>query len=309
MCINRLGNLMLNLPDLFQKLSRRFVPVQRPCRIVMTLLVRNEADILPDWLDYHLAMGVDLILATDHSSVDETAEILRAHEKTGKVIYEYEPSEEYLQSKRVTRMAQRAFVEFQADWVINADADEFYVPKHGTLKTVLEQLPIDVDVISIKRNNMRPIENVVSVHLMSEMAYHERISLGWPKTHVLKDKVIHRGSPDVRVGTGAHSADSEHFRRQIACPEIYTLHYPLRSLDQFVKKITIAGPAHVAMARRQSRYTGWVEAEKSGQLESMYQTYVLQKEAIPELLAAGKIVEDRSVANVLNRLRAETPGL
>jgi hypothetical protein len=46
-------------------------------KLVMTLLVRNEADIIEANLDYHLAQGVDFVIVTDHGSSDETVELLR----------------------------------------------------------------------------------------------------------------------------------------------------------------------------------------------------------------------------------------
>ncbi|MEA2356013.1 MAG: hypothetical protein QOD61_2142, partial [Solirubrobacteraceae bacterium] len=42
----------------------------------MTLVVRNEEEILETNLDYHFAQGVDFALVTDHDSTDGTPEIL-----------------------------------------------------------------------------------------------------------------------------------------------------------------------------------------------------------------------------------------
>ena len=43
-------------------------------KLVMTLLVRDEEDILDANLRFHLDRGVDLVLVTDNGSVDGTAD-------------------------------------------------------------------------------------------------------------------------------------------------------------------------------------------------------------------------------------------
>jgi hypothetical protein len=46
-------------------------------KLVMTLLVRDEQDILRENLDFHLANSVDEIVLMDNRSVDGTADIAR----------------------------------------------------------------------------------------------------------------------------------------------------------------------------------------------------------------------------------------
>jgi hypothetical protein len=41
-------------------------------KIVMTLLVRDEADIVDEHISFHLAAGVDFIVASDNGSSDGT---------------------------------------------------------------------------------------------------------------------------------------------------------------------------------------------------------------------------------------------
>src|SRR5262245_51551113 len=100
----------------------------------MTLLVRDEQDILRANIEYHLAQGVDSFIVTDNRSVDATARILKDYEARGKLRYIFEASDDYNQYAWVTRMARLAYSDLGADWVINSDADEFWWPKHGTLR-------------------------------------------------------------------------------------------------------------------------------------------------------------------------------
>ena len=41
-------------------------------KLVMTLLVRDEQDIVRENLDFHLAQGVDQVIVTDNGSEDAT---------------------------------------------------------------------------------------------------------------------------------------------------------------------------------------------------------------------------------------------
>src|SRR5215218_2818756 len=105
-------------------------------KLAMCMKVRDEDDVLELNLRYHHAQGVDQFIVTDNGSTDRTPEILRAWRDAGLVHLIEEPAEDFKEKAHgwVTRMARLAATEFEADWVIHGDADEFWWPAGGDLK-------------------------------------------------------------------------------------------------------------------------------------------------------------------------------
>ena len=77
-------------------------------KLVMTLLVRDEDDILALSLEHHLTQGIDRFIVTDNRSRDSTPQILRRYAERGLLEIIEEPGETYDQARWVTRMAERA---------------------------------------------------------------------------------------------------------------------------------------------------------------------------------------------------------
>ena len=77
-------------------------------KLVLTLLCRDEADILENMLRFHLEQGVDWIIATDNGSVDGSLAILQRYERQGRLQLIQEPEHTHDQAVWVTRMARIA---------------------------------------------------------------------------------------------------------------------------------------------------------------------------------------------------------
>lgn len=271
-------------------------------RVVMTLCVRDEADIIRSQLEYHLSMGVDLIVAMDNGSVDGTDKILREYEKAGKLEYFYEPSDEYLQDVWITRLASHAYLKHAADWIINGDADEFFVPKEGTLKDVLKGISSEVNAVSIKRHDMVPIERSGVSDPPIEMVYRKTQSLEWVMGHPLANKFIHRGMPGLQIQRGSHFISADTAIKQMESENIFTFHYPIRSYQQFENKVRNVGAGRARNNLPTSRYNHWCSALKNGELRNVFLSYQLNQEQIQKKLESKEIVEERKIADVLTKL-------
>ena len=115
-------------------------------KLVQTLVVRDEVDIVEDQLDYHLEAGVDFVIASDHGSTDGTTEILERYAREGHLL-RIGVEGEMRDGPWRTHMARLAATEYGADWVINTDADEFWMPRGGTLREVLDSVPTTHGVV------------------------------------------------------------------------------------------------------------------------------------------------------------------
>jgi len=264
----------------------------------MTLLVRNEEDILDSNLRYHLAQGVDFIIVTDNLSTDATPAILHDYKKQGVVRVIQESADDYSQHEWVTRMARMAATDYQADWVINNDADEFWWPDQGSsLASYLSGQPEAVQVLSAPRHNFVPLPSATLAQLPfhAAMIYRETCSvnaLGEP----LQAKVCHRANPAIEVRQGNHAVLLEGTLLPPVTSALSILHYPVRSLEQYRRKIALGGAAY-GRNTRLNRGMGktWrvlYEQLQAGRFEEFYQAGEYDESRVLQELATGKLTED-----------------
>jgi hypothetical protein len=219
--------------------------------LIMTLLVRDEADILALNLEHHLAQGVDFFIVTDNGSVDATPDILQTYIDRGLLELIQEPSETYAQSRWVTRMAQRAAAR-GADWVIHADADEFWIAAQPgvRLRKVIRRTPQDQSVLAVQRWNAALSRRVDHHDQLDPTTIRwfdsdSRNSAGKP----LPPKVLHRGCATVQIGQGNHSLTWPDPAVQThQSSDLLILHLPLRGFRHYERKIRQGGRSYAANA-------------------------------------------------------------
>ena len=265
-------------------------------RLIMTLLVRDEEDILKTNIEYHLSHGVDFIIATDNCSTDSTKEILKIFERKGKLHYIYEASDDYSQHEWVTRMARMACNQYGADWVINNDADEFWWPEtDATLKSLLNNIPHDVLALSADRTNFIPNALTEPAPFFDTMVIRETQSLnaiGQP----LPGKVCHRALPDIDVMQGNHEVSLNGKSIHPISSNITILHFPVRTYRQFENKIAKGGAAYLNNNRLPENvgitWRRLYQLYLNSQLDAYYNNLILNDVDIKKGIADGNLVVD-----------------
>jgi hypothetical protein len=285
-------------------------------KLAMTLIVRNEADIIEDNLRYHRAQGVDFFIVLDNGSTDGTVEILKSYETAGILTLVSMPGTMLtIQRKGNTRIARLAY-EMGADWVIHNDADEFWWPVTGDLKDALETIPDDLGVVLAPRTEFLPRPDSPG-SFAERMTIREARFRRPPKTahrthpsvklwsaHPIDIWVKHEASPQSSlVGKPSLRVEASHREEReldlVLAPvfPIGVLHFPLRSFEHYRKKIQIAD--HNRFWERSEETRALHEAYEEGRLEEVYEKLLLDPEAVARGLADKWLVEDTAFRDFL----------
>ncbi len=272
-------------------------------QLVMTLLVRDEEDVLRANIDFHRAQGVDFFIVTDNKSEDSTPNIIRAYEQQGIAKYIYEGDDNYNQSVWVTRMARLAATDYGADWVINNDADEFWWPRNGNLLSIFASLAPAQTHLVAQRHDFVALNQEASA-FCHDMVYRKRVSLntiGKP----LPPKVAHRAHPQAEVAQGNHWAELPG-EPGIVNDLVDIFHFPLRSYAQFTNKIIKGGQAYerntTHNANVGSTWRKLYEEYKRNGLVDFYRKQSCSPEEVAQELRAGNLISDRRLSDYIYML-------
>jgi hypothetical protein len=277
-------------------------------RLVMTLRTRDHEDIVGAQLAYHLSAGVDFVVATDHLSCDGTRELLGEFERAGLLTLIRKDEERYVPGVWVNDMARLAYERHGADWVIHVDADEFWWPRGGDLKAVLDAVPARYGALFGVWRHFAPRPEDAG-HFAERMTVRLTAHGPWVSPeHPFHPNVnvAHRGTSDVWIRPGNHDV-------AISAPvlrgwfPIEVLHFPLRSLAQTEAKFAAWGRAlavpgdvgpHVAAAHA---------ALQVGRFRERYERYVVREEDVPSGVAAGTMALDTRLRDALRILAGKGP--
>jgi hypothetical protein len=271
----------------------------------MTLLARNEADIVDAQLAFHLHAGVDFVIATDNRSNDGTAEIFERYERAGVLHLIREEGDDMRQDEWVTRMARLAATEFGADWVINSDADEFWWPRGGSLKEVFATVPERFGVVrGCWRHFLpRPDDGGFFAERMTVRLAVPAFPGDKQTIFHAHQKVAHRATPDVVVEDGNHDATGSGLEVVRWWHPIEVLHFSFRSIVQLERKAD--GGWHRNRGRSATLHQRVLRDALLGQrVAALYGAHTVQDDALAQGLTDGTLAIDTRLRDALRTLRA-----
>jgi Glycosyl transferase family 2 len=278
----------------------------------MTLLARDEADVIDAQLLFHLNAGVDFVVATDNRSQDGTREILEAYAREGFAHVIDEPGEDLRQAEWVTRMARLAATEFAADWVISSDADEFWMPRQGNLNLILAAVPERFGIVHAFCKSFVPrpddgsfFADRMIVRLTASAPINDPASPYRPVA-----KVIYRADPRVKVARGSHALVNSALLPLRGWHPIDVLHLPIRSVEQSERKAVLQWTAF----SKSERGTGTAyhakayQAYRDGRSSEYYDSLALDESAVEQGLADRSLALDTRLRDSLRSLRGPDGG-
>ena len=277
-------------------------------KLVMTLLARDEVDIVDAQIAFHLNAGVDFVIAMDNLSQDGTTETLESYARAGHLHLIRQESEFLRQAEWITQMGRIAADEFGADWVIHSDADEIWWPRGESLKDVLGSVPPRYGVVRALLRQFVPrpddgsffAERMI-VRLSTAAPINDPTSLFRPNL-----KVIHRGDPQVTVSIGAQRLIDSRFVPLRGWYPVEFFHFPVRSFEQSERKYA---RHRIAPGETPSPYYDRIETLRAeNRLNEFYDSLVVDDASLERGLADGSLVVDTRLRDALRLLRDGAEG-
>jgi hypothetical protein len=218
-------------------------------------------------------------------------------------------------------MARLAATEHAADWVVHGDADEFWWPLEGNIRSALAAVPAEFGVVLGPR-----VEFVARPDgpgtIFDRLVYREARSMLRPKIahRALADVIVlHRGQHDVTAG--ADPEDAWQRLRTPGRPVLRTVrpegpgeaedrlvwypgwplrifHLPLRSFDQYRRKVEamLNDPVSAGGGMR-GRLR---ERSEAGRLDELYAELAEDDGAVARDLADGRLVRDERLRDFMS---------
>ncbi len=282
-------------------------------KLVMTLVCRDEIDLIERNIRFHLAMGVDGIIVTDHRSTDGTRELLGELKQQGLVLdVIHQDCKEHLRSAFVLEMIDLAKSKYEADWIINADVDEFYYAESLNLKSDISKFASVANVLKVYSNFVSPDgrEDFLSCVYFCKrgLTDYDYDFYGIEKNDITDyweanacPKSIHNTKDFVSLSDGNHFVKmAKHAEAEPSNITLY--HYHTRNYESLERKAIKAMPT-IAAFTNPDVGRGWKRIAKLYKEDNLRRYYDERfgEKVFERLIEIGCVCKDPSVFNFMQR--------
>lgn len=294
----------------FPRLFKKKTPADR---LVMTILCRNEVDIIEYNIRVHSYLGVDAFVIMDNGSTDGTREKIAelAKEFTIKII---DQTGIYNQKVWMKELVFTARDKLNASWVISNDADEFWLPENK--RSIKELLNHSDSVVTVKRSNMLLTEEALEEgYHFSQANYRVKYPICYDKNAELNEEKISMFFPNIspkvivnpygfiKISGGNHRA--KHIARaftQRTESALRVYHYPIRSYSQFETNIKHRVKLLQKNARMGNHYRRWVKMYQCGELKKEFDSFIINNQQIPTFENYSIITKDSLPNDIIQKI-------
>jgi hypothetical protein len=303
--------------------------------IVFCFGVVDEADIIGDFIEYHLRIGVDAFVATDVGSTDGTLDILSRYERSGRLHLTrfQDPAANAERGAWQTAMVAMARERYEAEWCLFGDPDEFWVMPGNDARAYLATAPSPV--VIFPRYNMVPhwdsgLNRIADFHTFDLVA-RRPLEFLYDLSHYDTPRGLEQlrcgYAPDILRFVAPKAAARAETIRSVTggCHDVtsvdpttprhrelkgYMAHFPVRSLTQWRRKAELVArfmemnPPNSAPFSRH-----WVRLallQQNGLIDDEFARQVLGHNDIIQRLSEGVLERDGTMARLFGELMSES---
>jgi len=270
-------------------------------KLLLTVVVRDEADVVDAHIAFHLNAGVDFVIAADHESKDGTTEILESYVRGG-YLHRISQRDERRDAEWRAEMARLAVDEHRADWVVDSEADEFWMPRGESLKDVLVAIPPRYGLVQAlvrvflpRPDDGRPFFERMTVRRAPYSTDEESMGrLDWAL------RPVFRAGSEMAVGAEREAALDGLVPLRAWYP-IEVLRFPVRSLEQ--AELRARGRSGPPEPRSRIERDAAAAYER-GCLAEHWAEIAVGDDALAREIAAGSLVADDRIRDALRRIQS-----
>lgn len=245
-------------------------------KIFSISIIKNEADIIESFIRYNINI-LDGMILLDNNSSDNTVEILNSLKKERLNLHIIKDEDkEFDQTHKMNKLMACVVNKFKVDIIVPLDADEFIITPHKkNPREFVENIEFpNFGLIKIKtyypsfdKENEKFIPSRITFARDGTSGEYNKVIV--PKELVKKF--------DVKLTKGNHyltyNSEYEDIIKEKIVPELRIAHFPIRSKEQFISKVSVGWINNLNDINR-SKYDSWHlkemfnELKNSGKIEN-----------------------------------------